>query len=65
MSDRFVMRWPVVDKSRPVAELVKEARADLAETWDELGVVPVSVPNFSMTHGRSPVLRAEVQVRFA
>lgn len=64
-SDRFVMTWPVVDKSRPVAELVEEAKGDLREALRDLGVVPASSPFFSMSHGLKPVLKAELQVRFA
>ena len=64
-SDRFVMTWPVEDKNRPVGELVEEAKGDLREALKELGVVPASSPFFSMSHGRDPKLRAELQVRFA
>lgn len=63
--DRFVMTWPVLDKSRPVAELVEEAKADLREALKDLGVVPASSPFFSMSHGQNPKLRAELTVRFA
>ncbi|WPM94307.1 hypothetical protein VB1_CDS0058 [Arthrobacter phage Marchesin] len=59
------MKWPVVDTKRPVKDLVREAKADLAEVLPELGVVPASSPFFSMSHGVKPVLRVELQVRFA
>ena len=64
-SDRFVMTWPVLDTKRPVAELVEEAKGDLRQAFRDLGVVPASSPFFSMSHGRNPELRAELQVRFA
>lgn len=57
------MRWPVVDPKRPVKDLVKEAKTDLAEVLPELGVVPASSPFFSMSHGVRPVLRVELKVR--
>ncbi|QGH74547.1 hypothetical protein HYQ03_gp60 [Arthrobacter phage Kuleana] len=63
--DRFVMLWPVVDTNRPVVELVEEAKADLRVALREVGVVPASSPFFSMSHGKKPELRAELQVRFA
>ena len=63
--DRFVMLWPVVDKDRPVVELVEEAKGDLREAFKELGVVPASSPFFSMSHGKNPQLKAELEVRFA
>lgn len=63
--DKFTMVWPVLDKKRPVAELVEEAKADLREAFKELGVVPASSPFFSMSHGANPKLRAELTVRFA
>lgn len=63
--DRFVMTWPVLNRKRPVAELVAEAKGDLQEALKELGVVPASTPFFSMSHGNNPKLRVELQVRFA
>ena len=61
--DRFVMRWPIVNKSAPLRELTSEARADLMDALAMVGVDPLAPPEFKISHGQSPELWAEIVVR--
>ncbi|WAB09166.1 hypothetical protein SEA_EESA_56 [Arthrobacter phage Eesa] len=63
LHDRFVMRWPILDKSAPVRDLTSEGRADLMEALALVGVEPVAPPQFRIKHGVSPELLAEIVVR--
>lgn len=61
--DRFVMRWPILNKSAPVRDLTSEGRADLMDALAMVGLEPVAPPEFRIAHGESPILSAEVVVR--
>lgn len=63
LHDRFVMRWPILNKSAPVRDLTSEGRADLMDALAMVGLEPVAPPVFKIAHGESPVLSAEVVVR--
>ncbi|UVK62597.1 hypothetical protein SEA_TAYLORSIPHT_58 [Arthrobacter phage TaylorSipht] len=61
--DRFIMRWPIVDKSAPLRDLTAEGRAELMEALALVGVEPLAPPEFKIKHGMTPELLAEVVVR--